>query len=340
MQVYFWGTRGSIPSTFDYNRVPSKLREALKQSQGKDLSSGEAIDAFIEELPFSVKGTYGTNTSCVEIRGGDDYVICDCGSGLRDFGNYVLGQHHTEPQTFHIFMSHYHWDHIMGFPFFVPAFIPGNTIHIYGCHADNEHPFVRQQEQPSFPVPMSIMGADIQFHNLEPDKEYDIAGFKVRPKEQNHPGVAYGYRFEKDDQVVVYSSDSEHTTEANEEDYPFLDFFRDADVLIFDAQYELFDHIDTKANWGHSSNVMGVELSVRSGVKRLCIFHNEHTANDDTLEQFKQETINYLHIYDEHYPLEVTVAYDGLEIDCADPHTPSKPVPMEDLGMFDEEDEF
>lgn len=228
-------------------------------------------------------------------------------------------------------MSHYHWDHIMGFPFFVPAFVPGNIINIYGCHDDNEYPFVRQQEQPSFPVPMSIMGADIRFHKIEPDRDYEIAGLNVRAIKQNHPGVAYGYRFEKDNQVVVYSSDSEHTPDANRDDYPFLDFFRDADVLIFDAQYELFDHIDTKANWGHSSNVMGVELAVRSGVKRLCIFHNEHTADDAQLDQFLQETINYLHIYDENYPLEVIVSYDGLSIDCAKPHTKSEPVPFEDM---------
>lgn len=337
MQVHFWGTRGSIPSTFNHQRVKAKLHHALKLAQGHQLPTDEAIDAFIEELPFDVRGTYGTNTSCVEIRGGNAHVICDCGSGLRDFGGYILGKYHMEPQEYHIFMSHYHWDHILGFPFFVPAYIPGNKIHIYGCHEDNKFAFVRQQEQPSFPVPMSIMGATIEFHRLEADKEYDIAGFKVRPKEQNHPGVAYGYRFEKDGQTVVYSSDSEHTPEANRDDYPFLDFFRDADVLIFDAQYELFEHIDTKSNWGHSSNVMGVELAVRSGVKRLCIFHNEHTANDETLERFKLETINYLSIYDENYPLEVIVAYDGLNVDCSTPQTPSKPIPFE--AVFAEEDE-
>ncbi len=329
MQVHFWGTRGSIPSTFPHSRIPVKLREALKRSRNHDLSTDTAIDQFINELPFDVRGTYGTNTSCVEIRGGNAHIVCDCGSGLRDFGGYILGKYHTTSQEYHIFMSHYHWDHIMGFPFFVPAYIPGNVIHIYGCHDNNKFAFQRQQEQPSFPVPMSIMGARIEFHRLEPDQSYEIAGCVVTPKKQNHPGAAYGYRFEKDNQTIVYSTDSEHTPESNNDDYPFLDFFRNADVLIFDAQYELFEHIETKSNWGHSSNVVGVDLAIRSGVKRLCIFHNEHTANDTTLEKFKEETINYLNISNENYPLEVIVSYDGLTIDCSKPNVPSKPKPFE-----------
>jgi ribonuclease BN (tRNA processing enzyme) len=319
MRVYFWGTRGSIPASFSTNKLRPKLREILELSQGKNLDSEDAIDKFIDELPFALKGTYGTNTSCVEIRGGDEYVLCDCGSGLRDFSSYVWDLHHTKPQVFNIFMSHLHWDHITGFPFFVPAYIRGNKINIYSPHETAEAAFRRQQDVPSFPVPMNYMSSEIKFHTLDVNKAYDIAGFKVKVIQQNHPGVAYGYSFEKDGQKAVYSTDSEHTVESNKEGYPFIEFFKDADVLIFDAQYELFDAIDTKANWGHSSNVIGVELAVRSKVKRLCLFHNEHTADDEVLTRFLQETKNYLHIFKEDYPMEVHLSYDGLEIDCANP---------------------
>jgi len=320
MKVYFWGTRGSLPASFDSSRVRPKLQEALRLARDAKLDTDEDIDAFIDGLPFHIRSTYGTNTPCVEIRGGgepDSYVICDCGSGLRDFSNYVLEQHHPKPQTFHIIMSHFHWDHMVGFPFFVPAYVPGNKVHIYGVHKELEYPFKRQQEEPCFPVPMSIMGADIEFHKLEVGKEYDIGGFKVFSILQNHPGDAYGYSFAKDGQRIVYSSDSEHTVESNKEDYPFVEFFKDADVVIFDAQYELFDAIDTKASWGHSSNVSGVELAIRANAKRLCLFHNEHTADDETLDTFLEETRHYLDIYSEGHPLEIFLSYDGLEIDCS-----------------------
>lgn len=341
MEVYFWGTRGSLPASFKHSAATQKLREVFKRARGKDLASDEKLEGFLEELPFYLRGTYGTNTPCVEIRGGEAPVLCDAGSGLRDFAVEMMSREDGSPKEYHLFMSHYHWDHIMGFPFFTPAYIPGHTIHIYGCHEDNAFALRRQQEQPSFPVPIDIMGAQLYFHQLEPDREYAIAGFKVRAIEQNHPGVSYGYRFEKDGQSVVYSTDSEHTPAANAEDYPFIEFFRDADVLIFDAQYELFEHIEAKVNWGHSSNVTGVELAVRSGAKRLCLFHNEHTATDQVLEGFELETVNYLSIYAKDYPLEVRVAYDGLRIDCAQPPIPSQPGRMSRIfGEIEEEEGF
>jgi ribonuclease BN (tRNA processing enzyme) len=102
--------------------------------------------------------------------------------------------------------------------------------------------------------------------------------------------------------------------EAEGPDYPFLDHFRDADLLIFDAQYRLLDAIDAKANWGHSSNVTGVELAVRAGVKRLCLFHNEHTCDDEALDRFLDDTRKYLGVYAASSKLTICLAYDGLEL--------------------------
>ena len=141
----------------------------------------------------------------------DDYFICDMGSGLRPFGQAAMAQRTAGAgQTFHIFMSHLHWDHIMGLPFFVPAFIPGNRVVIYGSHLQLEAALRRQQEQPSFPVDFSIFGAEMEFVHLEPDRRHDIAGVGVTTLLQRHSGDSYGYRFESAGRVVVYSTDSEH----------------------------------------------------------------------------------------------------------------------------------
>jgi phosphoribosyl 1,2-cyclic phosphodiesterase len=321
VKVYFWGTRGSLPASVTAEEVRAKMFRAIKKSKDHSFNNDEEIEKFIEkDLPFSIRGSYGTNTSCVEIMGGKEYILCDGGTGLRDFGNHALkSSSKGEPNQkniFNIFISHLHWDHIQGFPFFTPAYIEGNSVNIYGCHNELEQAFINQQNYPYFPVPLKYMKADIRFITLESGKEYEIAGFKVKVMKQNHPGDSYGYRFEKDRKSIVYSTDSEHKREVDSKDYVFLDFFRDADLLIFDAQYELQEAILAKENWGHSSNVIAVELSVKANVKRLCIFHNEPTFDDEKLDQFLENTRRYLAIHaEESHPLKIDLAYDGLQIE-------------------------
>ena len=140
-----------------------KIREALLAARGRALDTPEAIDAFIDHaLPFSVRGTFGGNTSCVEIvTGGDEYVLCDLGTGVREFGNRLLREHGPgRKHCFNIFLSHPHWDHIMGFPFFAPAYIAGNRIRIYGCHDVLREVLHTQQSSPFFPVDFRSLGRD------------------------------------------------------------------------------------------------------------------------------------------------------------------------------------
>ncbi|MEN6620909.1 MAG: MBL fold metallo-hydrolase, partial [Smithella sp.] len=261
MQVYFWGSRGSLPASITAGMVGTKIFKALQAARSFNLETDSDIKTFIQrELPFAVRASYGGNTPCVEIRNGAEYILCDAGTGLRDFGNHYFKTERAagpgnEPDTFHIFMSHVHWDHIQGFPFFTPAFLPGNKIHIYGFHNDLEKAFVGQQSNPCFPVPLQGMKADIKFHVLDPGKSYNIAGLDVTGMKQNHPGDSYGYCFRRDGKKIVYSTDSEHKENAANESYEFIEFFKNADLLIFDAQYSFLDAVGTKENWGHTSNI-------------------------------------------------------------------------------------
>lgn len=320
MIVHFWGTRGSLPAAIDSPMIRTKLFRAIKASQSERLETDDAIEAFIQnQLPFSVSGTYGCSTPCVELKAQTEFVLCDAGSGLRNFGNAFMNsrpaQPHPSPVVFHIFVSHPHWDHIQGFPFFTPAYLPGHRVHIYGCHRNLQHAFSQQQGPPFFPVPLAAMKAEIRFHTLEAGRTYDIAGYTVRSILQNHPGDSYGYCFEKDGKRIVYSSDAEHKKEADADAYAFIDFFRNADLLIFDAQYTLLDALDMKENWGHSSNLAAVEMSVRAQVRRLCLFHSEHTYDDERLDRFLAETREYLQIFTQDRNLTIDLASDGLEIE-------------------------
>ena len=326
MHVYFWGTRGSLPASITAETVRVKIIKAIKAANSHQFANDEEIEQFVnKELPFPVRGSYGNNTPCVEIRGGEEYVICDAGTGLRDLGNYHMKMaeqgRNNKNAVFNILISHLHWDHIQGFPFFIPAYIPGNQIRIYGFHKDIEEVFVRQQRDPHFPVPLKNVSSDIQFVVLTEGEEYEIGGFHVKGIRQNHPGVSYGYRFERAGKTIVYSSDAEHKTSwdqtARDDNYPFLEFFKEADLLIFDAQYDWNEQVNSKDDWGHSSWAAAVELSVKANVKHVCLFHNEPTYDDDRLEVLLEDTRNYLKIYNDHqyHPLKIDLAYDGLEIE-------------------------
>jgi anti-anti-sigma factor len=316
IRLHFWGTRGSLPAPLGEAAVRAKVRQAVLAARGRALATEAAVDDFIErELPFAVRGTFGGNTSCVEIGGGDgDYLLCDLGTGAREFGNRVLAQHGAgRPHCFNIVLSHVHWDHIMGFPFFGPAYIPGNVIRIHGCHATLREALLRQQSDPCFPVHLASLGAKIEFVELKPDVEHQIAGFSVTPIKQMHAGDSYGYRFSRGDKTIVYSTDCEHK-DTPDASYRFVEFFRDADVLIFDSMYSLADSISVKEDWGHSSNIVAVELAQLARVKRLVLFHHEPVFDDSMIEGVLEETRRFEEVSRDGHQVEVISAYDGLEL--------------------------
>ena len=320
--VKIWGCRGSIPTPLRAAAVQQKIIRALELARGVELKSREEIERFVGELPFEVAGTYGGNTSCIELATDcpTERLILDAGSGLKSFSEaFMMSDAAKSPCVFHIVMSHPHWDHIQGFPFFGPAYVPGNKIYIYGYHQEIERLFKAQMNDSWFPVGFESFKADIVFRPMEPESPFEICGFQIRGIRQNHPGVAFGYRFEKAGKAIIYSTDSEHVLETIDDDYPFLEFFEGADLLIFDAQYTLEDNVVSKQNWGHSNNFIAVELAVRAQVKQLMIFHHDPANTDENLGKFLSMTEDYMEIVKKRLSLgdvsnidvKLCLAYDG-----------------------------
>lgn len=317
MLIRIWGARGSLPVALNAKALQEKMVKALVAAAGRNLDTEEKARAFImNELDFAVSHTFGGNSPCVQIDvGSSEYLLCDLGSGARVFGNHVLATDgFAKSNTFHVLMSHVHWDHIMGFPFFTPAYLPGNRVRIYGCHKVLEEAFRRQHAAPSFPVEFDRLSAKIEFVLLEPGQRYEIAGVTVKAMLQAHSGDSYGYRFEHDGKSVIYSTDSEHKLDDPHLTEAFVAFFRDADLVIFDAMYSLADAVSVKEDWGHSSNIVGVELCQMAGAKRLCLFHHEPINNDERILSIWRETRRLEEITRSGAPLEIYSAYDGLEI--------------------------
>ena len=317
MLVRFWGTRGSIPVALTSADIRHKVETALSLAVAKGVDSPEKVRSFIDnDLDFSISQTYGGQSPCVEIETGTaEYLVCDMGSGARALGSRIMAAPKSEPIVVNVLMSHVHWDHIMGFPFFTPAYVPGARIRIFGCHDIIEKAFRLQQSAPCFPVDFSRLSADIEFVKLEAGKSVDIAGYQVTPKLQRHTGDSYGYRFERDGKAIVYTTDSEHKLEDPSETESFVEFFRNADLVIFDAMYSLLDAVSVKEDWGHSSNMVGVELAQLANVKHLCMFHHEPAFNDERIQSVLKETIRFEKLTRGERPLIVTAAFDGMEIE-------------------------
>ncbi len=256
--VKFWGTRGSIPT------------------------------------PGYLTQIYGGNTPCVELRINDVLFICDGGSGLRELGLDLL-KRGLNPIVAHIFFSHAHWDHIQGFPFFVPAYAPDNTITVYGTSRGDAkfHGLLSgQMESDYFPVDFSDLGANIKANDLG-DGEKEIAGVRVRCVAQIHHGPSYAYSFEKDGCKVVYATDNEIDLELGNKDEVnadlstprqipdrFVEFARGAELLIADGQYTEEEY-PFKVTFGHPRATTLVDMALRAGVKQLAVTHHDPMQSDD-----------------------------------------------------------
>lgn len=228
---------------------------------------------------------YGGNTSCVYIEVGSQRLIFDAGTGIRLLGEEWMDR----ALDAHLFLSHLHWDHIQGFPFFAPAFRPGNALQIHGvCAAGAVSPrevLTRQMHAPTFPVPIDIMKADLCFRDLRPEENVAIGDVEVRHTLVDHPNGCAAFRVDSDDASVVYATDLEHQPEPADN---LVELCRGADLLIYDAMYTPEEYAGqngcSRRGWGHSTFEAGAELAEAAGVKSLCLFHHDPSHDDAFLD--------------------------------------------------------
>lgn len=231
---------------------------------------------------------YGGNTPCVEMQVGGKRLIFDGGTGIRVLGRSLLSE---MPLEAHLFFTHSHWDHIQGFPFFVPAFVKGNCFHIHAAIAPDgstiEKRLNDQMRHPNFPVPLQVMGADLQFKDLQIGQSVAVGDdVLVETALLNHPGQALGYRVNWQGHAAAYVTDTEHYPDRMDENV--LKLAQDADVMIYDATYtddEYHSKQSSKVGWGHSTWQEAVKVAKAANVKKLVIFHHDPLHDDDFLDQ-------------------------------------------------------
>lgn len=279
MKVRFWGVRGSIPS------------------------------------PGPTTREYGGNTACIELRVGPDdrLIIIDAGSGIRSLGNYLMENDLPKgPIKADIFLSHTHWDHIMGYPFFTPIYVPGTKLKVHGPVSFEDDPLEEvvggQMKYRYFPINLGELASDVEYIRLKENPGIDLGdGLCLSTKLLNHPITALGYRFEYEGKIVCTCYDTEpfrnlFITDPDDPDYDEVmaiegeevaieqnlaieRFFSGADLLIYDAQYTEAEYRD-RINWGHTTMEYAISAANRAGVKKLALFHHDPDRMDMILDEF------------------------------------------------------
>ena len=317
MRVKFWGVRGSIGSAVIHEQVESKIRRVLSLASPADILSNETIDHFLGTLPFSLRGTYGGNTTCIELRSdNDDLIIIDAGTGLRRLGaELMMQERYRRGSEITMFFTHSHWDHIQGLMFFPPLLIPGNTIHFHSSVADLEDRLKYQQPKTHFPISFDEMASEKHFNFFKEGDWTEVHGIKVTSKSVRHPGGCFSYKFvSPQDKKFIFCSDAEFSLEIMDEIGPYIEYFQDADVLVFDTQYT-FEESLQKIDWGHSSAAIATDIAIKSNVKKLILFHHDPSYDDDKMDAVTIQALKYKDMMAPNHPLTIQTAYEGLELE-------------------------
>lgn len=292
MQVRLWGVRGSLPAPVTPERVRSRLEEVLGQfARLKDSDVPITARAFLDTLPAHLMGGYGGNTSCAEVTSGKSRLIIDAGSGLRCFSDLIT---RTEPMTeeYHLYFTHFHWDHLIGLPFFVPMYVKGKTVHIYAVHDDLEESLETLFTKPNFPVPYSVVEPQIKIHKVKPRETFKVGDLNVTPYQLDHPDPCWGARVEAGGKALAWAVDGECTRLSRQELGDDVKLYQNADLMVFDAQYSFGEALE-KINWGHASAPIGIDLALREGVKLALFAHHDPAATDEMIYQAEEQTQQY-----------------------------------------------
>lgn len=270
--VRFWGVRGSIPT-------PG---------------------------PNTVQ--FGGNTSCIEVRVGGEILIFDAGTGIRGLGRKLLSE---LPVVARMFFTHFHWDHIQGFPFFAPAFVKGNRLDLFGAKkltSTLAETLIGQMNFPNFPVHLEDMAATINFHDLREGEAVACGDAVISNTQLNHPGGCFGYRVDFAGHSVVIATDTEHYSCL---DQKLVDLAEGADLLIYDAMYTPQEYVGSaqvaaKTGWGHSTWEEGVRVARAAHVRKLVLFHHDPDHDDAVVKQIETQARQVF--------AETEAAYEGLTI--------------------------
>ena len=311
MRIRFWGVRGSIPAPLLPSQVKSKISAVLERLSPEDISSARSREKFLSELPPWLFGTVGGNTTCISValENIHELIVFDCGSGIRELG--IAQSRETKKNLhYHIFFTHYHWDHLQGLPFFGPAYNPAVEIDFYSPRPNMESSLYGQMTSPYFPAYMESMPSKKNFHTITNPLNFGEA--RISWRKMNHPGDSFSYKVDDGKHTFIFSTDTELSTDDFNKTEENTSYFENADLIVLDSQYTLGEAIE-KYNWGHTAFSMAVDFAANWNIKHLVLFHHDPTYDDRKLFNILQSARWYMERMNIR-GIELSLAIEGMEI--------------------------
>jgi phosphoribosyl 1,2-cyclic phosphodiesterase len=325
--IKYWGVRGSLPSSQTPEQWTHEFEKFLNGFFAKGFSTREHIKEYLHTMTIPEIGGFGAATTCAELKSSEGTLIIDGGSGLKALSDKMMATTSAAKgkATIHIYLTHFHWDHLIGIPFFAPLFVPGNRIHFYAVQPDLEDVIRLKFRKPMFPVPFEALPSTITFHTLQPRKKVNIAGFDVTPYQLDHPDPCWGLRVENEGCTYSHCVDTEGTRVSRQDLGEDLPLYQNVDLMFFDAQYTL-PELSEKANWGHSAAQIGLDIAFREKIEHVIFAHHDPGANTERIYAQKSETRDYYNWrkdtaatnHSELPNIKWRYAYEGLEVDMKD----------------------
>ena len=291
--VKIWGARGSLPAPHLPTTLVKMTEDLFRDFFAYGGKSPADVPGFLNSLPRHRHGGYGGNTPCVEVKSPTTQVIVDGGSGIRMLGyDLMSGPCGKGKGEIHILFTHFHWDHLIGLPFFTPIFIPGNTIHLYSVQPELSDVFKVLFKKPYFPVPLEGLGAKLVHHQIKPREKMTIGDINFTPYELDHPDPCWGYKFEREGRVYSHCVDTECTRVSRDELGADLPLYQGVDLMVFDAQYTLMETVE-KVNWGHAAASLGLDIAMREKIRRVVFMHHDPASSNEKIATAEAQARKY-----------------------------------------------
>jgi phosphoribosyl 1,2-cyclic phosphodiesterase len=315
-----WGTRGSLPVATNHSRFLALFEDVANQARKLGFNTINDVSDALKAGKIFNPVAYGGNTSCTEVGHENTKCFVDMGSGFREAGTVAIQQGIKE---FHIFVTHMHWDHIMGMPFFIPIHVKGHKLNIYHVHKNAPDAIKVNFNGVNFPLTWDELGGEIKFHQLTLYKPVELGNMSITPFVLDHPGGSFGYRFDAAGKSFIVGVDGEYKRVTPKELGKDLAFYKNLDVLLFDAQYEMSE-LASRFDWGHCSPNIGVDLALREGIKHLVFTHHDPWSSEEKLRRMYANAVKYMNSQLGSYPEvwasqpqgpTLQMAYDGLTIE-------------------------